>query len=197
MKSTSERYNSLASSYIKLSDEFHQLDVAHMDLKQKLLPAIKAIKNYQSLTHQLQQDNTKLEQTIQTLTDQQQRLEEDQRTLKAKEVEQSIIINALTDEKTNLQAALEEFQAKYDALADFESLLQSGPQAVLAEAEQQMLLVEETLQEIALNSDPDLSENEQQLIEAYQDEDESLFISTEISKDSSSLKIPNILSFVA
>lgn len=197
MKSTSERYNSLASSYIKLSDEFHQLDVAHMDLKQKLLPAIKAIKNYQSLTHQLQQDNTKLEQTIQTLTDQQQRLEEDQRTLKAKEVEQSIIINTLTDEKTNLQAALEEFQAKYDALADFESLLQSGPQAVLAEAEQQMALVEETLQEIALNSDPDLSENEQQLIEAYQVEDESLFISTEISKDSSSLKIPNILPFVA
>lgn len=197
MKSTSERYNSLASSYIKLSDEFHQLDVAHMDLKQKLLPAIKAIKNYQSLTHQLQQDNTKLEQTIQTLTEQQQRLEEDQRTLKAKEVEQSIIINALTDEKTNLQAALEEFQAKYDALADFESLLQSGPQAVLVEAEQQMVLVEETLQEIALNSDPDLSENEQQLIEAYQDEDESLFISTEISKDSSSLKIPNILPFVA
>ena len=197
MKSTSERYNSLASSYIKLSDEFHQLDVAHMDLKQKLLPAIKAIKNYQSLTHQLQQDNTKLEQTIQTLTDQQQRLEEDQRTLKAKEVEQSIIINTLTDEKTNLQAALEEFQAKYDALADFESLLQSGPQAVLAEAEQQMALVEETLQEIALNSDPDLSENEQQLIEAYQDEDESLFISMEILKDSSSLKVPNILPFVA
>lgn len=197
MKSTSERYNSLASSYIKLSDEFHQLDVAHMDLKQKLLPAIKAIKNYQSLTHQLQQDNTKLEQTIQTLTEQQQRLEKDQRTLKAKEVEQSIIINALTDEKTNLQAALEEFQAKYDALADFESLLQSGPQAVLVEAEQQMVLVEETLQEIALNSDPDLSEKEQQLIEAYQDEDESLFISTEISKDSSSLKIPNILPFVA
>lgn len=197
MKSTSERYNSLASSYIKLSDEFHQLDVAHMDLKQKLLPAIKAIKNYQSLTHQLQQDNTKLEQTIQTLTDQQQRLEEDQRTLKAKEVEQSIIINMLTDEKTNLQAALEEFQTKYDALADFESLLQSGPQAVLTEAEQQMALVEETLQEIALNSDPDLSENKQQLIEAYQDEDESLFISTEILKDSSSLKVPNILPFVA
>lgn len=193
MKSTSERYNSLAGAYIKLSDEFHQLDVAHMNLKQKLLPAIKAIKTYQSLTHQIQQENAKLEQIIQTLTERQQHLEKEQLTLKAKEAEQSITINTLTDEKTNLQVALEEFQTKYDALADFESLLHPEPQAVLAEAEQQMALVEETLQEIALNSDPDLSKDEQQLIEAYQDEDESLFI----SMDSNSLKVPNILPFVA
>ncbi|KAI9129354.1 hypothetical protein [Acaryochloris sp. CCMEE 5410] len=197
MKTIAERYNSLAGAYIKLSDEFHQLDVAHMNLKQKLLPAIKAIKTYQSLTHQLQQDNAHLEQTIQALTDQQQRLKEEQRTLEAKEVEQSITINTLTEEKTNLQATLEAFQTKYKALANFEVLLQSEPQAVLAEAEQQMALVEETLQEIALNSDPDLSEDEQQLIEAYQDEDESLFIAMEISKDSNSLKVPNILPFVA
>ncbi|MEM9163114.1 MAG: hypothetical protein AAGC54_08595 [Cyanobacteria bacterium P01_F01_bin.4] len=168
MKSTAERYNRLAEAYIKLSDNFHQLDVAHMTLKRKLVPVIKATKDYQSLTTQLKQDKTGLEQTVEALTDRQQRLEEALLIQKANEAELSATIQTLTDEKTTLLADLSDFQTKYEALADFGDLLQADPQAILAEAEQQMELVEETLQEITLNSDPDLSEADKQLIETYQ-----------------------------
>lgn len=197
MKSIAERYKSLAGAYVKLSDKFHQLDVAHMNLKEKLLPAIKAIKSYRSLILQLQQDKARLERTIQTLTERQQCLEENQLTLKAKEVELSMTVNTLTKENTDLQAALKEFQIKFEGVADFESLLESEPQAMLVEAEQQMELVEETLQEIALNSDPDLSQEEQQLIEAYQNESESLFVSMELPKDRDSQDVAEVLPCVA
>lgn len=193
MKSIAERYNSLARAYVKLSDKFHQLDVAHMNLKEKLLPAIKAIKSYRSLVHQLQQDKAELERTIQTLAERQQYLENNQLTLQAKEVELSMTVNTLTKENTDLQAALQDFQAKYEVVADFESLLESEPQAILVEAEQQMELVEETLQEIALNSDPDLSQDEQQLIETYQKESESLFVSMELSQEKNSQEVAEVL----
>lgn len=168
MKPTAERYNRLAEAYVKLSDKFHQLDVAHMTFKHKLVPVIKAVKDYQSLTTQLKQDRTELEQTIQALTDRQQRLEEALLIQKANEAELSATIQTLTDEKTALLADLSDFQTKYEAVADFEDLLQADPQAILAEAEQQMELVEETLQEMTLNSDPDLSEADRELIETYQ-----------------------------
>lgn len=197
MKSIAERYNSLARAYVKLSDKFHQLDVAHMNLKEKLLPAIKAIKSYRSLVHQLQQDKAELERTIQTLAERQQYLENNQLTLQAKEVELSMTVNTLTKENTDLQAALQDFQTKYEVVADFESLLESEPQAILVEAEQQMELVEETLQEIALNSDPDLSQDEQQLIEVYQKESESLFVSMELSQEKNSQEVAEVLPCVA
>lgn len=197
MKSIAERYNGLAGAYVNLSDKFHQLDVAHMNLKEKLLPAVKAIKSYRSLVNQLQQDKSELERTIQTLTERQQRLEENQLTLQAKEVELSMTVNTLTQENTDLQADLKEFQTKFDAIADFESLLGSEPQAILAEAEQQMELVEETLQEIALNSDPDLSQEEQQLVEAYQKESESLLVSMELSQEKNSQDVADVLPCVA
>lgn len=197
MKSIAERYNGLAGAYVKLSDKFHQLDVAHMNLKEKLLPAVTAIKSYRSLVNQLQQDKSELERTIQTLTERQQRLEENQLTLQAKEVELSMTVNTLTKENTDLQANLKEFQTKFDAVADFESLLESEPQAILAEAEQQMELVEETLQEIALNSDPDLSQEEQQLVEAYQKESESLLVSMELCQEKNSQDVADVLPCVA
>lgn len=197
MKSIAERYNSLAGAYIKLSDKFHQLDVAHMNLKEKLLPAIKAIKSYRSLVSQLQQDKAELELTIQTLTERQQRLEENQLALQAKEVELSMTVNTLTRENTDLQAALQDAQANFEVVADFESLLESEPQAILLEAEQQMELVEETLQEIALNSDPDLSYEEQQLIEAYQKESESLLVSMELPQGKNSQEVAEVLPCVA
>lgn len=197
MKSIAERYNSLAGAYVKLSDKFLQLDVAHMNLKQKLLPAIKAIKNYRSLTNQLQQDKVELELRNQTLTERQLSLEENQLALQAKEVELTKKITALMAENTALQATLQDFQTKYDTLAEFETLLKSDPQAILVEAEQQMELVEETLQEIALNSDPDLSKDEQQLIEAYQIEGEGLFVAVELSKDRNTKEASDILPCVA
>lgn len=197
MKSIAERYKSLAGAYVKLSDKFHQLDVAHMNLKEKLLPAVKAINGYRALILQLQRDKAELERTVQTLTERQQRLEENQLTLQAKEVELSRTVNTLTKENTDLQAALQDFQTKFEVVADFESLLESEPQAMLAEAEQQMELVEETLQEIALNSDPDLSQEEKQLIEAYQKETESLLVSMEPLKDWDSQEVPEAIPCIA
>ncbi len=139
MKSTVDRYKRLAESYIKLSDQFHQLDVEHMTLKQKVVPVLKALRKYQNLTAQLKQDKAKLVQTIQ----------------------------ALTDEKLDLQATIATMQTKFEALADLEALLQPQTQDLLTEAEQQIDLVEETLQEMALDSDPDLSQSDKQLLETY------------------------------
>ncbi|MEO0458813.1 MAG: hypothetical protein AAF152_19840 [Cyanobacteria bacterium P01_A01_bin.114] len=170
MKSTAERYRCLAEGYVNLSDKFHQLDVAHMTLKKKLVPVIKAIKDYQALTNQLKQDKAELEQTVQALTARQQRLEEAILIQKANEAELSATVQTLTDEKATLQASLTAVQTQYDALADLEALLQGEPQAMLTEAEQQMELVEETLQEMTLDSDPDLSEADKLLINSYQDE---------------------------
>lgn len=197
MKSIAERYKSLAGAYVKLSDKFHQLDVAHMNLKEKLLPAVRAINSYRSLIQQLQQDKAELERTVQTLTERQKHLEDNQLTLQAKEIELSMAVNTLTKENTDLQTALQGFQTKYEVVAGFESLLESEPQAMLVEAEQQMELVEETLQEIALNSDPDLSQEEKELIEAYQKETESLFGSMEPLKDWDSPEVPEALPCVA
>lgn len=197
MKSIAERYKSLAGAYVKLSDKFHQLDVAHMNLKEKLLPAVKAINSYRSLIQQLQQDKAELERTVQTLTERQKHLEDNQLTLQAKEIELSMAVNTLTKENTDLQTALQGFQTKYEVVAGFESLLESEPQAMLVEAEQQMELVEETLQEIALNSDPDLSQEEKELIEAYQKESDSLFASMEPLKDWDSPEVPEALPCIA
>jgi hypothetical protein len=148
MKSTVDRYKHLAEAYIKLSDQFQQLDVAHMALKEKVVPVLKALKKYQTLTVQLKQDKIALVQTIQ----------------------------ALTDEKMAVQAALVTLQAKYDAIAELEALLQPETQDLLAEAEQQIDLVEETLKEMAVDSDPNLSQTDKQLLETYQNNTESLVV---------------------
>lgn len=139
MKSTVDRYKRLAESYIKLADQFHQLDVEHMTLKQKVVPVLKALRKYQSLTAQLKQDKVELLQKIQ----------------------------ALTDEKLDLQTTIATMQTKFEDLADLEALLQPETQDLLMEAEQQIDLVEETLQEMALDSDPDLSQSDKQLLETY------------------------------
>jgi chromosome segregation ATPase len=142
MKSTADRYKSIAEAYLKLSDRFNQLDVAHMSLRQKIVPMIKALKKYQALTTQLRQDKAELTQTIQ----------------------------ALTNEKSSLQGTIAVLQNKIETLIDLEPLLQSETQDILTEAEQQVELIEETLQEIDINSDPDLNEADRQLLETYQND---------------------------
>lgn len=189
MKSIAERYNRLASAYIKLSDKFHHLDVAHMTLKQKILPVIKAIKDYQTITNQLNLDNTRLEQTISNLTVQQQQLAEDQLIQKEKESELLTRVNILTDENVTLQAALQEVQTKYEALTKLEPLLHPDPQALLIEAEQQIELVEETLQEIEVDSDPDLTTDDQYLLQVYLYEGEELGIDETTSGNGNSVQL--------
>ncbi|MBE9029600.1 hypothetical protein IQ266_07640 [filamentous cyanobacterium LEGE 11480] len=140
MKSLADRYKSLSEAYLKLADQFQQLDVTHMTLKQKVIPVIKSLKQHQVLTAQLKQDKVSLSQTVQ----------------------------ALTEEKQVLQSTIETLQAKYEAFAELEGLLQSDSHDRLSEAEQQMVLVEETLQEMAIDQDPDLSDHDKQLLASIQ-----------------------------
>ena len=170
MQATADRYTRLSKAYIKLSEQFHELDVAHMNLKQKILPAIKTIKAYKALTLRLKQQKAELEVELEALTKSQVELMGIVADQQESEVELSAIVQTLGEEKASLESELLAVQAKYDAVAEFEILTQPDPEASLATAEQQMALVEETLNEMIANSDPDLSEVDQQLIALYQSE---------------------------
>ncbi|NEP18272.1 MAG: hypothetical protein F6J97_15435 [Leptolyngbya sp. SIO4C1] len=169
MNSSASRYTRLMQAYVKLSDQFHHLDVEHMALKQKLIPLLKALNAYRSLTHKLKQDKATLEQTIQSLSASQTALEAALAASQVKQAELLAAMTTLSEEKAQLESSLQAVQLKYEALAEFETLLQPDAVSVLAEAEQQMELVEETLQEIELDSDPDLSEVDKQLLLQYRD----------------------------
>ena len=170
MQATADRYTRLSKAYIKLSEQFHELDVAHMNLKQKIVPAIKTIKAYKVLTQRLKQQKLEMEQELAALTKSQVEM----MAMVAEQQEQgaqlSATIQTLSEEKASLEAELLAVQAKYEAVAEFEVLIQPDPEAMLTVAEQQMALVEETLHEMVANRDPDLSETDQRLIEIYQSE---------------------------
>lgn len=170
MQATADRYTRLSKAYVKLSEQFHELDVAHMNLKQKILPAIKSIRAYKALTQRLKQQKLEVEQELEALTKSQVELmamvaDQQEEAAKLSEANQ-----ALSEEKVSLAAELSAVQAKYEAVAEFEVLIQPDPEDMLTVAEQQMALVEETLQEMVANSAPDLSEAEQQLVALYQSE---------------------------
>lgn len=76
-------------------------------------------------------------------------------------------IEQLTQEKLELEQKLKAVTAHYEELKSFEVLLQPETQAVLAEAEEQMSLVQETLLEIDQDSDPGMSEADKLLLEEY------------------------------
>lgn len=170
MQATADRYTRLSKAYITLSEQFHELDVAHMNLKQKILPAIKTIKAYKTLTQRLKQQKLEMERTLETLTQRQVELMATVADQQGQQAKLTATIETLVEEKASLAAELLTMQAKYDAVAEFEVLIQPDPEAILAVAEQQMALVEETLQEMLANSAPDLSEADQQLIALYQHE---------------------------
>lgn len=155
MQSQADRYKRLAQAYVTLSDKFNELDVAHMDLKQKVVPVVKALKKSQAQAQLLKQENETLAQTIDTLT----------------------------AEKVALQQKTAALQTRLDALADLESLLEPATEELLKEAEQQIDLVEETLQEISIDSDPDLSEADKQLLESCQVELNSILAASEALND--------------
>ena len=170
MQAIADRYTRLSKAYIKLSEQFHELDVAHMNLKHKILPAIKTIQAYKALTLRLKQQKAELEGELEALT----KSQVDLMAMVAEQQEQgaqlSGTVQTLREEKASLEAELLAVQVKYDAVAEFEVLIQPDPEAMLTVAEQQMALVEETLHEMVANRDPDLSETDQRLIEIYQSE---------------------------
>ncbi len=190
MQATADRYTRLSKAYVKLSEQFHELDVAHMNLKQKILPAIKTIKAYKVLTQRLKQQKREMEQELAALTKSQVEM----MAMVAEQQEQgaqlSATIQTLSEEKVSLEAELLAVQAKYDAVAEFEVLIQPDPEAILATAEQQMELVEETLNEMIANSDPDLSEVDKQLIEIYQSEFEDF--TAVVEEDSEPIEVEQL-----
>lgn len=192
MQATADRYTRLSKAYIKLSEQFHELDVAHMNLKQKILPAIKTIKAYKALTLRLKQQKAELEVELEALTRSQVDLMAMVANQQETEVELSAIIQTLGEEKSSLEVELVALQAKYDAVAEFEALIQPEPESILATAEQQMELVEETLNEMIANSDPDLTEVDKQLIALYQSEFEDFTAVVEV-EDSEPIEVEQLV----
>lgn len=78
------------------------------------------------------------------------------------------IVEKLEQEKLELEEELKNLNENYKHLKQFEILAQPEIQAELSEAESQIALVEETVQEMEENRDPDLNETEKMLLNEYQ-----------------------------
>ncbi|MDJ0705860.1 MAG: hypothetical protein QNJ46_21545 [Leptolyngbyaceae cyanobacterium MO_188.B28] len=77
-------------------------------------------------------------------------------------------VEKLEQEKSALEEKLRDITEKYENLKQFEILEKPEIQAELREAENQIALVEETVQEMEENKDPDLNEAEKMLLNEYQ-----------------------------
>lgn len=77
-------------------------------------------------------------------------------------------IATLQQEKADLEARLTAMSDQYEELKVFEQLLEAAAQADLIEAEEQVKLVEETIQELEVDTDPDLSDLEKQLLVEFE-----------------------------
>jgi len=142
-----ERYTRLCRAYVQLSERFHQLDVEHMTLKGQMVPLLKALKAQQSRVQQLQTDN----EALQTALEQQLAQHRQE-------------IHTLT---TTYEDRLQTLTHHVDELKPLETLLSSQAYQELEVAEEQMELVEATLQEMDEDSSPDLTEDEKVLLSAY------------------------------
>lgn len=78
------------------------------------------------------------------------------------------IVEELEQEKLELEGKLKALAQRYEHLKQFEVLEQPEVQAELSEAESQIALVEETVQEMEDNKDPDLDETEKMLLNEFQ-----------------------------
>ncbi|MDX2215771.1 MAG: hypothetical protein SFY66_21085 [Oculatellaceae cyanobacterium bins.114] len=87
-------------------------------------------------------------------------------------------IATLKQEKADLEAQLQLVSGKYEELRVFELLLEAAAQADLIEAEEQVKLVEQTIQEFEADAAPDLNDTEKQLLLEYETETMA-FLSTE------------------
>jgi chromosome segregation ATPase len=81
-------------------------------------------------------------------------------------------MEGLKQEKADLEVELQTLAEKYEELKPFEDLLQPETLTKLFEAEEQLLLVEQTIQEMESESDPDLNEPDKLLLDQYEHEPE-------------------------
>ncbi|MEB3213953.1 MAG: hypothetical protein VKL39_21575 [Leptolyngbyaceae bacterium] len=110
------------------------------------------------------------------LADKFQQLDVDYMTLKSKIVPilkqlkaYQATIETLKQEKSELKAELDTVTAKYDELKVFEELLSPEMKALLDEATEQVDLVDETLEEMEQDDDPDLSDADKTILQAFRD----------------------------
>jgi chromosome segregation ATPase len=108
------------------------------------------------------------------LSDKFQQLDVDYMTLKSKVVPllkalkaYKQLANQLKQEKGDLQSQINALAAKYEELKSFEIFLKPEMQDILSEAEEQAELIDETLQEMDQNADPDLSDSDQSILHEY------------------------------
>ncbi|MFH7245386.1 MAG: hypothetical protein ACHWZW_21315 [Spirulina sp.] len=147
MNQTVERYTRLCRAYVQLSERFHQLDVEHMTLKGQVVPLLRALKAQQTRLKQMQTEKEALQQAL------------DQRMAQHRQDMQTLT-RTYEERLSSLSHHLEE-------LRPLERLLSSDMSQDLAVAEEQMDLVEATLQEMSEDNDPDLTSDEKALLAAY------------------------------
>lgn len=161
-----ERYTRLCRAYVTLAERFHQLDVDHMTLKGQMVPLLKALKAHQAKLKAVEAEKTELQVTlqqqvqIQTLLDQQE-----------------------AQHRQELQQLTQTYESKLQALAShvaelqpLEQLLNTETNHELSVAEEQIELVETTLQEMEQDSSPDLSGEEKSLLAAYQSDPQAFLV---------------------
>ncbi|QQE64944.1 hypothetical protein GFS31_16280 [Leptolyngbya sp. BL0902] len=144
---TVERYTRLCRAYVQLSERFHQLDVEHMTLKGQVVPLLKALKMQQDRLRQIQADKEALQQAL------------DQQSAQHRQEVQAI---AQTYEER-----IDRLTRHIEELRSLDGLLSPEAAQELSEAESQMELVEATIQEMAEDDEPDLTEDEKTLLAAY------------------------------
>jgi septal ring factor EnvC (AmiA/AmiB activator) len=165
-----ERYTRLCRAYVTLAERFHQLDVDHMTLKGQMVPLLKALKAHQAKLKAVEAEKTDLQVTLQ------------------QQVQQQVQIQTLLDQqeaqhRQELQQLTQTYESKLQALAShvaelqpLEQLLNTETNHELSVAEEQIELVETTLQEMEQDSSPDLSGEEKALLAAYQSDPQAFLV---------------------
>ncbi|MEO1068169.1 MAG: hypothetical protein AAFW95_03495 [Cyanobacteria bacterium J06638_6] len=154
-----ERYTRLCRAYVSLSERFHQLDVDHMTLKGQVVPLIKTLKAHQAKLQAAEAETARLQTA---LGQHQVQLE-------------TALEQQAAQHRQELQQLTQTYEEKLQSLANhvaeiqpLEQLLSTDTHEELSAAEAQMELVEATLQEMEVDSSPDLSIEEKALLAAYQ-----------------------------
>ena len=165
-----ERYTRLCRAYVTLAERFHQLDVDHMTLKGQMVPLLKALKAHQAKLKAVEAEKTELQVTLQ------------------QQVQQQVQIQTLLDQqeaqhRQELQQLTQTYESKLQALAShvaelqpLEQLLNTETNHELSVDEEQIELVETTLQEMEQDSSPDLSGEEKALLAAYQSDPQAFLV---------------------
>lgn len=113
-----DSFSNLCSSYIDLADRFQQLDVEHMTLKSKVIPLLKALKNYQKAIATLQAEKQSLQATLDTSQAEYSLLIEKYESLKALEPLLDEDMMALMQSAEEQSILVKETTAEMDANQD-------------------------------------------------------------------------------